>query len=119
MTAPEDSTLAQFENEIAALEEVTYKLTLFVSGASDLSARAIGNARRLCETHLPGRYELSVVDVNADPAALLSSRVVAVPTLVKSWPLPKRMLVGDLSHTEKVISALDLPAPSEIPKASE
>lgn len=119
MTAPDDTTLAQFENEIAARGEVSYKLTLFVSGASDLSARAISNARRVCETHLAGRYELSVVDVHEDPAALLSSRVVAVPTLVKSWPLPVRMVVGDLSHTDRVISALDLPVPREIPKASE
>jgi circadian clock protein KaiB len=116
MTAPEDTTLAQFENEIASLDHVVYKLSLFVSGASDLSARAIGNARRVCENHLCGRYELSVVDVNEDPAALLGSRVVAVPTLVKSWPLPVRMLVGDLSDTEKVISSLDLRLSSEGPQ---
>jgi circadian clock protein KaiB len=92
----------------ATRDEARYELTLFVSGASDLSARAIGNARELCDTHLAGRYELSVVDVHEDVAAALNSDVIAAPTLVRSWPLPVRKLVGDLSRTDKVLIALDL-----------
>jgi circadian clock protein KaiB len=99
------------------LEDVVYELSLFVSGASDLSARAIANARRICEAHLSGRYHLSVVDVHEDPAALLGSRVVAAPTLVKNLPLPVRLLVGDLSQTEKVLAALGLPVVAEAPAA--
>ncbi len=109
MTVSHEATLRRFEEELAARGEVLYELTLFVSGASDLSARAITNARLLCETHLDGRYQLSVVDVHENPAALLSSRVLAAPTLVRSRPLPVRMLVGDLSHTDKVLLALELP----------
>ena len=44
----------------------TFVLTLFVNGASDLSVRAIGNVRALCEQHLAGRYRLEVVDVHRD-----------------------------------------------------
>jgi circadian clock protein KaiB len=87
---------------------VRYELTLFVSGASDLSARAIANAKELCDTHLDGRYELSVVDVHEDAAAALNSDVIAAPTLVRNSPLPVRKLVGDLSKTDKVLVALDL-----------
>jgi circadian clock protein KaiB len=87
-----------------------YELTLYVSGASNLSARAVANVRRLCDDHLDGRYHLSVVDVHADPAAFLISGVLAAPTLVKSRPLPVRKLVGDLSQTDKVLLALELPS---------
>jgi circadian clock protein KaiB len=92
----------------ATRDDARYELTLFVSGASDLSARAIGNARELCDTHLAGRYELAVVDVHEDAAAALNSDVIAAPTLVRNWPLPVRKLVGDLSRTDKVLIALDL-----------
>jgi circadian clock protein KaiB len=92
----------------ATRDDVRYELTLFVSGASDLSARAIANAKELCETHLDGRYELSVVDVHEDAAAALNSDVIAAPTLVRNSPLPVRKLVGDLSKTDKVLVALDL-----------
>jgi circadian clock protein KaiB len=85
-----------------------YALTLFVSGASDLSARAIRDARRLCDLHLAGRHQLSVVDLHEDPTAGLQSRVLATPTLVRNRPLPERKLVGDLSDTSKVLLALEL-----------
>ena len=91
-------------------DELFYELTLYVSGASDLAARAIANARRLCELHCAGRYHLSVVDIHEDPSSLLTNNLLATPTLVKTRPTPVRRVVGDLSHVEKVISTLDLPS---------
>lgn len=110
MTSRIDATLKQFEQAIAETGEAKYELTLFVSGASGLSARAIANAKQFCELYLKGRYELSVVDLREDPGAVLSSRVLAAPTLVRSRPLPVRLLVGDLSDTTRVLRALELPA---------
>ena len=54
-----------------------YVLTLFVTGASDLSGRAITNIRALCEEHLAGRYTLHVVDVHKDPQLMSSYDLVA------------------------------------------
>lgn len=92
-----------------------YELTLFISGASELSARAITDATRLCEEHLGGRFELAVVDVYEHPAAALVNRVVAVPTLIKHGPGPVRRLAGDLSQTGHVLMALELPRAHTIP----
>jgi circadian clock protein KaiB len=93
----------------AMRDDTRYELTLFVNGASDLSSRAVTEATRLCDAHLNGRYQLSVVDLHDDPTAASSSRVLAAPTLVKNRPLPVRKLVGDLSDTRKVLLALELP----------
>jgi circadian clock protein KaiB len=94
-----------------------YDLTLFVSGASEHSGRAIADATELCDAHLHGRYCLSIVDLHENPAAALSSHVLAAPTLVKNLPLPARKLVGDLSHTTKVLLALELPLGKDAPSA--
>jgi circadian clock protein KaiB len=99
-------------------DKTCYELTLFVSGASEISARAVTNARELCDGHLAGRSSLSVVDVHVDPEAVLSNQVFAVPTLIKNRPLPVRRLVGDLSHTDKVLLALELPVAEEAPRAT-
>jgi len=115
MTSRNDATLEQFEQAIAETDDAKYELTLFVSGASGLSARAIANAKQLCELYLKGRYELSVVDLREDPGAVLSSRVLAAPTLVRSRPLPVRLLVGDLSSTARVLRALELPIADDAP----
>jgi circadian clock protein KaiB len=92
-----------------ALTATIYDLTLFVSGASHRSARAIADVKQLCDVHLAGRHRLAVVDVHEDAAAALSSGVVVVPTLVRNLPLPARKLAGDLSQTDKVLRSLELP----------
>ena len=54
-------TRAQFERALADLKQEAYGMTLFVSGASDSSSRAITNVRAICDTHLGGRYQLDIV----------------------------------------------------------
>ncbi len=114
MSEAEDA-LASFENRLADQEESSYALTLFVTGASDMSRRAIANVQALCEKHLQGRYTLEVVDVHRDPSMMSMYDVVAAPTLIKGTPLPKRMLVGDLSDTARVLAALDIHPEPTVP----
>ncbi|MGK2947218.1 MAG: circadian clock KaiB family protein, partial [Acidimicrobiales bacterium] len=83
MTSPHDSMTARFDEAAALRASTTFELTLIVSGASELSARAIANTTDLCETHMAGRYHLSVVDLHEAPASVLSGQVLAAPTLVK------------------------------------
>ncbi len=103
-----DATLRQFEERLAARDAVEYVLTLFVSGASDIAAVAIGNAKSLCENHLAGRYRLQVVDVHRDVEKMMAHHVLAAPTLLLERPLPMRRLVGDLSDTQRVLAALGI-----------
>lgn len=111
MSAPLDPTMQQFEDALLARtgETTPYVLTLFVSGASDRSARAITNARDLCDTYLPGRHELQVVDLHDGTDAVTASQVVAAPTLLRHRPLPMRRFVGDLANTAAVLRMLGLP----------
>ena len=88
----------------------SYALTLYVSGASDRSGRAVASTRHLCDTHLNGRCRLTVMDVHEDPAGALRSGVLAAPTLVRHHPLPLRRFVGDLSRTDQVLAVLELRA---------
>lgn len=105
------SAIQRLEAAQAKLDDERYRLTLFVSGASSSSARAIGNLQALLEAHLTGRYDLTIVDVNQYPDLARGRRVLATPTLVKDHPEPERMLVGDLSDLERVLRTLDLRLP--------
>jgi circadian clock protein KaiB len=84
-------------------------LTLFVSGATRRSGRAITEVHNLCNIHLAGRFDLVVVDVRDNAALVASHRVTAVPTLVKNRPLPVRMVVGDMSDARRVMGGIDVP----------
>jgi circadian clock protein KaiB len=85
-----------------------YRFSLFVSGATSRSVRAITNIKAICDKHLAGKYRIEVVDIYQQPERLTGEQIVAVPTLVKEHPLPVRKFIGDLSNTERVLNGLDL-----------
>jgi len=88
-----------------------YVLRLFVTGSTKRSARAIANARGICESHLKGRHELEVIDLYEHPEAAARDEIVAAPTLVRLLPAPLRRVIGDLSDRQRVIASLGLRSP--------
>jgi circadian clock protein KaiB len=113
MAADQELTFEQFRHALVELGEERYELTLFVSGASDSSARAITNIREICDAYLKGHHQLTIVDLNQEPALTSQHNVLATPTLIKDHPLPLRMLVGDMSDHVRVLLALDVPETAE------
>jgi circadian clock protein KaiB len=86
-----------------------YVLRLYVAGSTPQSSRAITNIKALCEHYLKDRYDLTVVDLYAQQERAAEDQIVVVPTLVRQAPLPVRKMIGDLSHTERILAALELP----------
>ena len=85
-----------------------YVLSLYVSGSTLKSALAVENIKQICEQHLKNRYHLEVIDVYQQPNLARDEQIVAVPTLIKRLPPPRRRLIGDLSNLKKVLFGLDL-----------
>ena len=83
-------------------------LSLYISGPTPRSARAIVNVRKLCEAHLHGRYALAVVDLSQTPALAAQHQIIAAPTLVRELPLPERRFIGDMSNVERILAGLDV-----------
>ena len=100
---------AEFERLASRWHRQRYTLRLFVVGMSPRSAMAIRNLRALCERWLKGRYDLEVIDVYHHPELAGQAQIIAMPTVVKSSPLPVRRLIGDLTDTRRVLAGLDLP----------
>ncbi len=85
------------------------RLRLFVSGATGRSMRAIAVVRKLCETAAAEGYTLEVIDIYQNPTAARENQIVALPTLLKLAPVPKRMFIGDMSDTAPLVAGLGLP----------
>jgi len=83
-------------------------MRLYVTGATPRSSRAIANLRKLCDQFLAGRYELEIVDVYQQPELAREGQIIAAPTLVKSFPLPLRRFIGDMSNTANLLAGLDV-----------
>ena len=99
---------AAFEQSLATPQKQVYVLQLYVTGMTPRSTQAIANAKKICETHLQGQYDLSVIDVYQQPQLAKDAQIVAVPTLVKKLPLPLRRIIGDLSDRDQVLLGLKL-----------
>jgi len=87
-----------------------WQLRLYVAGATAKSVAALANLRRLCEEHLPGRYDIEVIDLLVNPKLAAGDQILAVPTLVRKFPEPIRKIIGDLSNEERVLVGLDIKA---------
>ena len=106
----------KISNEVKVFEEALsrqqiagrYVLSLFVTGSTPKSLRAIQNIRALCDEMLNGHYELKVIDIYQHPEQVKPEQIVVTPTLIKKLPLPLRILIGDLSNKDRLLLALDM-----------
>jgi circadian clock protein KaiB len=69
---------------------------------------AIANLERICSEHMPGRYDVEVVDLKKNPELAREHSIVAIPTLVRELPVPLRKIIGDLSDEQKVLVNLKI-----------
>ena len=90
------------------LRDEVFVLRLYVAGTSERSARAIRNAKQICDEHLAGRYELEVIDIFQQTSRARDDQVLAVPTLIKKLPVPLKRFIGDLSNRDVVLVGLDV-----------
>jgi circadian clock protein KaiB len=85
-----------------------YILQLYITGVSPNSVRAINNTRAICDKYLQGRYKLEVIDVYQHPVLASTEQIIAIPLLIKLFPLPVRRLIGNMSDTDKVLKGLEI-----------
>jgi len=83
-------------------------LQLYITGMSQNSVRAIQNITRFCDLYLKDQFELEVIDIYKNPSVAEEQKIVFSPSLIKQLPLPKKILIGDLSDTKKVLNGLGI-----------
>jgi circadian clock protein KaiB len=85
-----------------------WKLRLFVTNWTPRCIVAYRNLDRICKEHIGDKCDIKVIDILEHPEVAREQQIVAVPTLFKLSPKPRRVLVGDFSKTEEVLKGLDV-----------
>jgi circadian clock protein KaiB len=110
---PLDVSALTFQRANAKPLDAHFVLTLFVSGMSPRSRRAIDDARKFCAQFLAGSYVLQVIDIYQQPLLAKDAHIIAAPALVKNAPPPLRRVVGNLSNPNHMLLRLGIvPPPS-------
>src|ERR1700758_4383911 len=82
------------------------ELRLYVAGQTPKSLAALANLKRICAQHLDGRYKLQVIDLVKTPQLAQNDQILAIPTLVRKLPEPRRKIIGELSDQNKALVGL-------------
>ena len=85
-----------------------WQLRLYVMDTTPKSETAFANLKKFCESHLKGRYRITVIDLLKRPHLAKGDQILAIPTVVRKLPKPVRTILGNLSDTERVLVGLDL-----------
>jgi circadian clock protein KaiB len=95
----------------ASLElDERWELRLYVAGQTPKSLAAFANLKRICESHLRGKYRIEVIDLLVNPELARADQIVAIPTLVRKIPPPVKRIIGDLSNNERTLIGMELVA---------
>jgi circadian clock protein KaiB len=102
----EENTNAAHDERVSAPK---WKLRLYINGRTSLkSIITLQNLTELCEKYLPRQHELEIIDLMENFALAREDHILALPTLVRREPAPMCKIIGDLSNTSQVITALGL-----------
>jgi circadian clock protein KaiB len=85
-----------------------YDLRLYVIDRTLKSVAAVANLTRICHARLRDNCHIVVIDIEKKPGLAKENNIVAIPTLVRMFPLPMRKVIGDLSDADRVLIGLDL-----------
>ena len=69
---------------------------------------AISNLKKICKGYIDEQYHLEVIDLAKNPSLASNHQILAIPTLVRSLPVPIRKIIGDLSDTDRVVVGLNI-----------
>ena len=83
-------------------------LQLYVSGMSPRSMEAIENINKICSEFLEDSFQLEIIDLYKHPELASEQQIIFSPSLIKRHPLPKKILVGTFSDSQKVIRGLGI-----------
>jgi len=112
LTQHNQSTLLVKKKLTNSLEnKESISLQLYVSGMSQKSMMAIKNIKNFCEKHIHHNFKLEIIDLYKSPEAAQINQVVFSPSLIKNYPLPRKVLIGTFSDADKLVKSLNLVIP--------
>lgn len=102
------SSTSAFDQLLSEPPTVCYVLQLYIAGLTPRSTLAVERIRTICDRYLPGRFELTIIDLYLNPEEAMRAQVIVVPTLIKRHPTPMRLFVGDLTDDRMILRCLNI-----------
>jgi circadian clock protein KaiB len=87
---------------------LVWEFDMYIAGLTPKSELTYNNLLEICQHYLGNKCIINVIDLLKNPRKAAEKQIMAIPTTIRKKPAPERILIGDLSNTERVILKLDL-----------
>ncbi|MFW5729622.1 MAG: circadian clock KaiB family protein [bacterium] len=86
-----------------------WRFELYVAGISPKQQLALRNLTQVCDDALGDNYKIDVIDILEQPELVRNRQILATPTVIRTYPLPERRVIGDFTQRDEVYRGLELP----------
>jgi circadian clock protein KaiB len=77
------------------------------------SMQAIERVTQFCETYFKNMFELDIIDIYKHPQLAVERGIVCSPSLIKQYPQPRKVIIGDFSRVDNLMRTLGVPYTEE------
>ncbi|KTD46270.1 circadian clock KaiB family protein [Legionella quateirensis] len=85
-----------------------WQFILYIAGETPHCMLTLANLKNFCNLYLPEQYKIDVIDLRLCPERAQSEEIIAIPTIIKLQPDPKRYIIGDFSNHELMLMKLGI-----------
>ncbi|KTD38319.1 KaiB-like protein 2 [Legionella moravica] len=85
-----------------------WQFNLFIAGQTPHGVLTLANLKNFCDMYLPNQYNIEVIDLLQYPERAQEEEIIAIPTIVKLEPAPKRYIIGDFSNHDLMLMKLGI-----------
>lgn len=79
---------------------------LYIDPQSESSQKALNNIKKICKSNSNFKINVEIIDIRKNPDMAEEDKVIAIPTLIRVLPPPRKRIIGDLSDVERVSSII-------------
>ncbi|TAK60939.1 circadian clock KaiB family protein [Methylobacter sp.] len=102
------STILPMTESAQKTSDEIFEFRLYVAGEAPNSILAMHNLKTLCQRLYGDNYRIDVVDALLSPERAWAEGVMVTPMVKRVSPVPLIQIIGNLSNTDQVLSALGL-----------
>lgn len=91
-----------------------WQFNLYIAGQTPHCMMTLENLKNFCNQYLPDQYVIKIIDLLDDPKRAQTDEIIAIPTIVKLLPEPKRYIIGDFSNYDLMLMKLGINTNTQI-----
>lgn len=98
----------KLKSKSISVSKKDWVFNIYITGDTPNCVLAQANLKQFCDSYLPNQFIINVINLLLEPERAQKDEIMAIPTIIKLQPEPKRQIIGDFSNHDLMIKRLGL-----------